>query len=128
MGQRNFQPKHRRPVKAFNGRAHIDAMYDKNWERYRARFLAINTECYACGVRAEAVDHLKPHLGDEFLFKKTNNHIPLCISCHNTITSLFDRKYRAGGSIDEKIKWLSRKRIPGGEWNPKKVKVLPNYE
>jgi 5-methylcytosine-specific restriction endonuclease McrA len=102
-------------------------MYDRTWEAYRKKFLAINNECYACGKPAEVVDHLKPHQGDKYLFEKTDNHIPLCIVCHNTVTSLFDRRYRAGGSISKKIEWLNRKRVPGIEWNFKRVKVLPEY-
>lgn len=129
MGQRNFKPRHaRHSGRAFNGRKHIDDMYDGSWEKYRTRFLAENPECYACGARAEVVDHLKPHQGDETLFKKTDNHIPLCITCHNRVTALFDRRYRAGDSISEKIKWLNRNRIPGSGWNPRRVKVLPDYE
>src|SRR6185369_5488186 len=126
MGQSSFVPRHRRnPTgKKFNGRAKIDAMYDKDWERYRGRFLAINSECYACGKPSQVVDHLKPHQGDVGLFEKLDNHIPLCISCHNTVTTKFDRYYRAGGSITEKIKWLSRNRFPRDDWSPKRVKVL----
>jgi 5-methylcytosine-specific restriction endonuclease McrA len=128
MAQRNYQPKHKKDgSKSFNGRKKIDQMYDKNWESYRKKFLEINPECYACGKPANVVDHLKPHQGDERLFKKTDNHIPLCTVCHNTVTSLFDYKYRAGNPITQKIQWLNRKRIPGMEWNPKKVKVLPCY-
>jgi len=103
-------------------------MYNRTWEAYRLRFLAINKECYACGKPAEVVDHLKPHKGDEFLFKKTDNHIPLCTVCHNTVTTLFDRRYRVGDSITKKIEWLSRKRVPGTGWDFKRVKVLDRYE
>lgn len=102
-------------------------MYDRDWERYRARFLAINPECYACAKPAVVVDHLKPHQGDQQLFEKLDNHLPLCISCHNTVTTKFDRQYRAGNPITDKIKWLNRNRIPGDGGNPRRVKVLPNY-
>lgn len=129
MAQRNFAPKHRSAVgRKFDGRKRINDMYDERWNAYRRRFLAINCECYACGKPATVVDHLKPHQGDEYLFKKTDNHIPLCVVCHNTVTAKFDMRYVAGNPITDKIQWLNRKRIPGGEWNPKKVKVLPSYE
>jgi 5-methylcytosine-specific restriction endonuclease McrA len=130
MSQRNYQPNHKRQnsSRTFNGRKHIDDMYDSKWESYRQRFLKFNSECYACGKPAVVVDHLKPHQGDVKLFKKLDNHIPLCVVCHNTVTTLFDRKYRAGNPITPKISWLNRKRIPGGSWNPKKVKVLISYE
>ena len=127
MSQRNFQPKHRQIAnKAFNGRKKIDAMYDTRWEAYRRRFLALNPECYACGKPAQVVDHLKPHQGCEKLFKKTDNHIPLCIHHHNTVTSLFDRKYVTGSPIHDKIKWLNEKRFSKGL--SRRVKVLPSYE
>jgi 5-methylcytosine-specific restriction endonuclease McrA len=132
MGQRNFKPKHRTSGggsggRKFNGRKYIDEMYDSVWEAYRRRFLAINKECYACGQPATVVDHLKPHQGDEQLFKKTDNHIPLCVTCHNTVTSLFDRRYQAGNPITEKIQWLNRRRQAREGWLPRRVKVLPTY-
>ncbi len=129
MGQRNFQPKHRKNSgRAFNGRQEIDRMYDNVWQRYRARFLAINPECYACAAPANVVDHLVPHQGDDRLFKKLDNHIPLCTRCHNTVSTLFDRKYRAGNTIKPKVEWLNRNRIPGDGGNPRRVKVLAAYE
>jgi 5-methylcytosine-specific restriction endonuclease McrA len=129
VAQRNFKPTHAKATnsRSFNGRKKIEAMYDHNWEKYRKRFLAVNPTCYACGAVAIVVDHLRPHQGDETLFKKLDNHIPLCIVCHNTVTSLFDRRFRAGNSIQKKIDWLSRNRIVGGEWEPKRVKVLDKY-
>lgn len=129
-GQRNFQPKHRTKEvgRKFNGRKNIDEMYDAKWEAYRKRFLALNRECYACGKPAEVVDHLIPHQGNEFLFKKTDNHIPLCTADHNRVTGLFDQRYRAGDPIAKKVDWLNRRRVPTEDWSPKKVKVLPSYE
>lgn len=127
MGQSNFTPKHRAVGKAFNGRKKIDSMYDGAWEKYRERFLRINPYCYACGEYANVVDHLMPHQGDERLFKKLDNHIPLCTRCHNTATTLFDRKYRSGNSITPKIQWLSRNRVVG-EDRFRKVRVLASYE
>lgn len=101
-------------------------MYDAKWEAYRKRFLAVNPICYCCAKPAVVVDHLKPHQGCEKLFKQTDNHIPLCIVCHNTVTTMFDRDYKAGNSITDKIEWLNRKRTPGV--HDRRVKVLPNYE
>ena len=129
MGQKTFKPgfKSKDFGRKHNGRANIDAMYDKDWERYRKRFLAVNSECYACGSLAIVVDHLMPHQGDEKLFKKLDNHIPLCIVCHNTATSLFDKKYVRGNPIDKKIAWLNSNRFPTDNWIPKKVRVLSSY-
>jgi 5-methylcytosine-specific restriction endonuclease McrA len=102
-------------------------MYDHAWEKYRARFLSINPECYACAKPANVCDHLIPHQGDEKLFRKLDNHIPLCFACHNTVTGLFDCKYRAGNPVTKKIAWLNRNRVPGDGGNPRRVKVLASY-
>lgn len=129
MSQRTFSPKKSGPGRRFNGRKKIDDMYGEAWEKYRKRFLALNPECYACGWKAVVVDHLVPHQGDEMLFRKLDNHIPLCISCHNTVTSLFDRKHVTGTPVTEKIKWLNSGRIPGADgWHPRRIKVLASYE
>lgn len=95
------------------------------WQAYRLRFLEINPRCYNCGEHATVVDHLTPHLGDEKLFRQLDNHIPLCESCHNKATALWDRKFVVGGSIRNKVEWMV--------WNRAaknltfKVKVLPYY-
>lgn len=129
MGQSSFRPPHRKhSAKSFNGRKHIDEMYDKDWERYRARFLKVNRECYACGSLAIVVDHLVPHKGDPVLFTKLDNHIPLCTTCHNFVTTKFDRYHRPGTSIEPKILWLNSRRIAHAEWTPRRVFVLPNYK
>ena len=78
---KQFKPSRGTGSKKFNGRAAIDAMYDETWERYRRSYLNINRYCYCCGKDATVVDHLVPHKGDEMLFKKTDNHIPLCAKC-----------------------------------------------
>lgn len=109
----------------FNGRAAIDRMYDHVWEQYRATFLKHNPTCYACGSKSSVVDHLTPHKGDEILFKKTDNHIPLCNKCHNTVTSMFDRKYVRKNPITPKLTWLAKMRIDYQV--DVKVKVLPKY-
>ncbi len=104
---KTFKPNTTNPkALKFNGRAHIDAMYDEDWARHSKAFLKENPRCYACGKKSEVTDHLVPHKGDENLFWKTDNYIPLCHSCHNRITSLFDFKHVAGKPINEKLKWL----------------------
>lgn len=108
----------------FNGRAHIDAMYDDAWNKYRVRFLKENPRCYCCGRVATVVDHLKVHRGDERLFKQLDNHVPNCEKCHNSITALFDR--HPVQKLNDKIKWLQWSRAKN-ELNFK-VKVLPRYE
>lgn len=125
--QSSFRPTHRgvESQPKFNGRLHIDRMYDGIWEKYRMKFLEVNPNCYACGSKATVVDHIQPHKGDEKLFKKTDNHLPLCFKCHNTVTALYDKRYVKGNPIDPKLKWLAQMRI---NYNcTSRVKVLPVY-
>ena len=110
----------------FDGQAHIKAMYDDRWAKYSKEFLTINQVCYSCGEKSEVTDHLTPAKGDEKLFKKLDNHIPLCAQCHNTITAKFDKKYRPGNSINQKLMWLYRNRLTNSI--TVRVKVLPKYE
>lgn len=130
MGQRTFKPRHRASpsVREFRPNGPRSSMYDHKWQAYRLRFLRVNPECYSCGKPATEVDHLKPHQGDDILFKKLDNHIPLCESCHSTVTAKFDMRYRAGNPITDKISWLNRNRVFSENWTPKKVKVLGSYE
>lgn len=104
-----FKPDTSTGAEVFDGNGHLKAMYKTpEWERFRARFLAVNPKCYACGEESCVVDHLVAHKGDEMLFKKIDNMIPMCTRCHNTVTAKFDRyakqKYR------EKLVWLSYQR------------------
>lgn len=110
-------------ARKFNGSAHIDAMYDEKWNKYRAKFLAENPRCYSCGTKATVVDHLHTHKGDYQLFIKRDNHIPLCAKCHNTITGLFDRG--PVQRLTEKLLWIARNRSRNEL--SFKVKVLPSY-
>ncbi len=110
---------------SFNGRANIDRMYDFKWEKYRERFLLVNFYCYSCGARATIVDHLIPHQGDEKLFKKLDNHIPLCKKCHDYITAKFDRYFRKGSPIIPKLTWIANNRKLNGVTF--KVIVLGHY-
>lgn len=96
-----------------------------SWRKYSRQFLAANPRCIACGEKSQAVDHMRPHRGDLGRFKDPQNHIPLCTVCHNTVTSRFDRR---GGSLEEKVDWIAKKR------SEKKlspvglvVKIPPNF-
>lgn len=127
MGQSNFTPKHRKasPGRSLNPRQKILNMYDHDWEKYRIKYLALNQKCYSCGDKSTVVDHLVPHQGDEKLFRKTDNHIPLCQICHNKVTALFDRRHRAGINVNPKIQWMNANRFNRGLTF--RVKVLPSY-
>lgn len=121
--QRIFKRKRESSNKRFNPRKDRDKMYDSTWSIYARIFLNVNKNCYACGKHASVVDHLVPHKGDEALFKKVDNHIPLCKKHHDTITALFDRhdipKYK------EKLEYLAKIRLETGTTSV--VRVLPRY-
>lgn len=133
MAQRNFKPASR-TYDGYKKELNIErdrhqAMYHTDsWTRYRHRFLKENPYCYSCNNRANVVDHLIPHKGDAKLFEKLDNHIPLCVSCHNMVTALFDKSYKPGQSIEKKVAWLSRERLTavGMDWPA--VKVLGKYK
>lgn len=126
MGSRLFKPRHRRQSigRALSPKKWVE-LYDGEWKLYRLRFLKENPRCYRCGENADVVDHLVPHQGDTGLFKKLDNHIPLCTGCHNRATGLFDRRHRPGMPVDNKIKWMQMERAI--RELTFKIKVLPNY-
>lgn len=131
MGQSTYKPlHHKHKAKEFNPiRDRSQELYGSyHWKNYRARFIRINNECYACGSPASEVDHLRPHRGDMGLFKQLDNHIPLCAPCHSTVTAKFDRYWKPNGSLEPKIKWLHERRMPTEKWTPKKIKVLGSYD
>lgn len=98
--------------------------YDMDWRSYRIRFLYYNKTCYACGATGKLhVDHVIAHKGDMLLFKKLDNHIPLCDSCHSVVTSLFDR--HAVPRVQEKLEWLVKQRAKNSITSS--VKVLAYY-
>lgn len=65
------------------------SMYDLPiWRKLRASHLASNPLCVACKamgrfVKADTVDHIKPHEGDWDLFVDPNNLQSLCALCHS---------------------------------------------
>lgn len=66
--------------------------YGGKWQRYRLKFLERNPLCVLCQeagrvTAANVVDHIVDHRGDSKLFWATDNHRPLCASCHNRKTS-----------------------------------------
>lgn len=83
--------------------------YDKDWDKYRFRFLHYNPQCFTCPSRATVVDHRIPHKGDMELFKDLQNHLPLCSQCHNYVTGKFDRKNPP--DIEGKHIWIRDQRI-----------------
>lgn len=80
-----------------------------DWVEFRNLFLQHNPRCYSCGNRATVCDHIVPHKGDNELFWKSDNIIPLCKLCHDTCTGLFDQF--ALPKTEEKLEWLYRQRL-----------------
>lgn len=107
------------------GKTRSQKGYDQDWFVYRKRFLHYNKSCYACGSEKDLhVDHLVAHKGNDYLFKKLDNHIPLCSKCHGIVTALFDRS-KVPRTM-EKLEWFKSKR---GELGiDSKVFVLPVYK
>ena len=97
--------------------------YDKDWNKYRFRFLHHNSYCYCCSNKATVVDHIRAHKGDTDLFENTSNHIPMCKGCHDYVTGKFDRYDEP--KTEEKCKWLAETRKTLGITRP--VKVLTEY-
>jgi 5-methylcytosine-specific restriction endonuclease McrA len=120
---KQYKPTSYKAGKKFNPKAKEERLYALSaWKEFSLRFLKENPHCYVCGRYSEVTDHIQAHKGDENLFWKIDNFIPLCFSCHNTITGLFDRhttqRYR------EKLIWISRERIKN-ECKVTKVVLVP---
>ena len=69
--------------------------YDRAWQQYRLRFLAVNSLCVSCKTKgryhsATVVDHIKPHKGNNTLFWDTSNHQAMCKTCHDRKTARED--------------------------------------
>lgn len=109
----------------FDGKKSWEDMYDAEWNKYRSKFLYHNPRCYTCGGTSSVVDHITPAKGDSALFKKLDNHLPLCNICHNTITARFDRNYKVGEPIEPKLRWIAA--IRSRNMITIRVKVLPSY-
>lgn len=123
---KGFAPKRVESKRKFNGGLEKDRLYKSaKWQAYRKKFLAINYRCYACGSASTVVDHGTPHKGDVSLFWKLDNLLPLCAICHNTVTTLFDRNYKPGGSINDKLTWIKWKQASKDLLGKIRVKIVP---
>lgn len=108
----------------FNGREEIEALYKTaDWVKYSRKFLELNPRCYSCGEPSQVTDHVVVHKGDMELFQKTDNSLPLCVRCHNTVTAKFDRYGKS--KLQDKLQWLASNRaIKGLSFS---VKVLASF-
>ncbi len=121
---KQFKPQKFSGGRVFNANAKADALYKTSrWTNHREEFLKHNPKCYPCGGPASVVDHLVPHKGREEFFWKADNMIPMCEKCHNTITGLYDYKYKPGASIKDKLDWIAWRRAK--HELTFKVKVVP---
>ncbi len=66
--------------------------YDRTWERERKAFLLSHPLCTRCGAPATLVDHIRPHRGNEALFRDKTNWQALCGRCHNSWKQARERK------------------------------------
>lgn len=132
MGQTVYKPRHRRIAtehRTFDVARDRDQALHRTyaWESFSARYLAVNPECYACGARSQVTDHLEPSKGREDVFTREGNFIPLCISCHNTVTRKFDSTFVVGrDSAHPKVRWLNEMRTKNEILQDRKFKK-PQY-
>lgn len=69
----------------------VERGYDGRWRKARNRFLQAHPLCVKCKeegklVKADVVDHIKPHRGRKEWFWDERNWQPLCQNCHNKKT------------------------------------------
>jgi len=107
---KRYKPKSYRSGKVYQAekKTNFRAMYDKDWNRYRFRFLHYNPLCYVCGDKATVVDHIVAHKGDPVKFKALNNHMAMCKFHHDMVTGKFDRNNPP--LTKEKIEWINNQR------------------
>lgn len=70
--------------------------YDRKWRKARVFFLEAHPFCTKCKaegklIKADVVDHIVPHRGDEALFWDESNWQPLCKKCHDRKTRTEDQ-------------------------------------
>ena len=107
-----YKPK-RAATKTFVRHTTASKGYDNKWRVYSYRFLHHNPLCYVCGEKAKVVDHIVPaKVNREVYFWKIDNYLPMCVSCHNTVTALFDRG--AVPNTLDKLKFIAQKREERG--------------
>lgn len=96
--------------------------HTQKWRNFRFRFVKDNPRCFSCGESEKTihVDHIEAHKGNEEKFFDPYNVIPLCYTCHNYITSKFD-KFKIP-KLKEKMEWIKSNREKLGLKFPIKFK------
>lgn len=96
--------------------------YDQDWQKFTWRFKHHNPTCYACGSNERIhVDHVQNKIEFPELAEKKDNFIPLCQSCHSTVTQLFERIKPM--DLEGKLNWINEKRKETD--TNTRVKVIP---
>ncbi len=67
--------------------------YDRDWQRYRERYLKEHPLCVICEKEGKVtpstvIDHIKDHKGNKELFWNPGNHQPLCKMHHDRKTAI----------------------------------------
>ena len=86
--------------------------YDRRWERASSDFKWRNPLCIGCqanGVerKADLVDHVRPHRGDQTLFWDISNWQPVCDWHHRVVKAELERRYFNGQIRVEELRLTS---------------------
>jgi len=78
-----------------------DRGYDRRWKRVAREYLWRRPWCIGClaiGVKrkAQLVDHIVPHRGDQTLFWQSANWQSACAWHHNSIKPELERQFASG--------------------------------
>ena len=71
--------------------------YGNRWQKARATYLAKNPLCRMCAdrgmiIKADVVDHITPHKGDQSLFWDKANWQSLCKPCHDSAKQRIEKR------------------------------------
>lgn len=69
--------------------------HTSRWRKERKQFLAEHPQCVMCGAKADTVDHIRAHKGNEAIFWCQANWQPLCHSCHSRKTLRENNNFNA---------------------------------
>lgn len=79
--------------------------YNSKWQKARLEFLKANPFCVMHlkrneRVKADVVDHIIPHRGDDKLFWNKRNWQALCFRCHNSVKKAQEMSPDAGCDVN----------------------------
>lgn len=78
--------------------------YNHRWRKARATYLASHPFCVMCAkdgkrVKADVVDHIEPHRGDQAKFWSVENWAAMCAPCHNSRKQMLERSGKVKPTI-----------------------------